>query len=334
MNAVLFSLLHASSTLFGSSGNVIQMEADEVYRGFTVLVYVEGVRVKAFVNLTRKESFISEQLLGTERDTSSVRVELMGQKPKSIEVVPISNPGVSVILGRSFFKGMIIRWDIPRAELHILDNLVETSDGRSISFEEGWFAFGKHTVRLPKLSFAGEIPFGTNLESAYLLTDPTRVIPSPRESVQIVTNLYGALQVVVSPPKTSALDDDPSFERQFVPGASFFGATEVTFDFKKMKVYFKSSPEASHAHILGTRLALKLKAENGVLSVLGSYLKDSDQQLKQFGLVGASVITFADEPFDYAKLGDQGYIRQLLAKLKSKDVLEVSNGKSIFRLGD
>jgi hypothetical protein len=122
-------------------------------------------------------------------------------------------------------------------------------------------------------------------------------------------------------------------ERQFVPGASFFGASEITFDFSKMKVYFTSSPEERSSQVLGTRLSLKLKADNGKLIVLGSYKKSSDDELKKLGLIGASVVSVGDEPFDGAKLGDEEYVRRLLSRIKLKQVIEISDGKQIFRLG-
>ncbi len=320
------------------SGSSYSLNSSDGLAPYTVPVRVNGKEVEAIINLSDRYTFVHPSLVTEvigQDEIVNAQVEAFGIKNDRLicRTDGFTTPRM-ISLGREFFKGRTLIWDIPNARLTVNETAEPLENGRKFDFETGQYKVGAATIFLPILSPCNSIPFGAPLKRGFQFFNTDERRSETRENVFYAFELFGSMQVG-APTKLFDIEfANKGWEQGiFYPGAIFFGAQLVKIDFSSMSIEYLEDSILKGVQLLALRLNSNLELKENGLVLRSGANKQIDQWFRSKGVVGLRVKRIGSLSVDPAKLGDFDYLLSLLRELESGVSVVFTDGSKDVVIG-
>ena len=297
---------------------------------------INGHAVMVSIVLALKDNYIHEDLAAEMsirgRDVETA-ISFAEKKVTDVPFIVEAGNWQGVILGRSFFENSILRWNTSDHVITVLPPDASRDGGFPVDIQSGFFKVLNEQFPLPCISNNTVFPSDEPLKGAFRLAKPGEEFDSAPVGVPVIGLLNGQLQSING--IKSEFGKDSIFGtkfRQGMPGASFFGAQTVEIDFKNSRIFFDPSPALRGAFILGYRLGLDLKVQEGRLVLVGTRPGTPREKLQELGIFGFYVESFGEVKMDVSQLGDVTKIREFLLAIEKEKFMRLSDGENSFIL--
>ena len=325
------------SLLTGIAGaESIPLKYDYKVGKFTFPAIVNGRTLTASINLSLLDSYVSTKALGYQEVSIpkvAVRVKTLGLSEQQVNCRTNLSNDLDMYLGRSFFKDKVLNWDIARQILTVEVPPPGEASKANLDFEKGIFSFGGSVARLPMLSPVTALPKGTLLELANDINSVRNKMPIASNSKYAMANYKGTLQSVIAAEGFGEFGKrPPELSQDFVPGASFFGAQTVQIDFVKSEIKFEANPKLNGIYLLSQKIALRLHIGVHGLCLTGSSDEAFDAFLEERAFKGLYLSRIGDVTIQIDKLGEYGYLLELMQELEVKKSIRLENETTYYTI--
>lgn len=317
----------------------IQLTFSEQERMFSIPVKVNGVSLKAFVNLSEPVTLADPEIIDglTKKDgLAEVAISVNGgREEKTLVSTHWNGRKVPLILGRSFFREKALNWNTGAATLSITTSTPELTDGYAVDIEKGRFLFDGTRVCLPVFSDSTWVPSSAPYNGAqnlFKLDSKYRILNEGRIYLLDLRKQYQSAIL------SDAFNDVPVSENwvneTFYPGLTFFGSQSVVIDFRSLKIDFKVDSRLNGIALLGQRMLCTLEERNGRLYVTNALSTGMQKWLSDYEILGKQFVSkIGSVSVDPSKLGDKNYLLSLFRLLEANSAITFSDGESETVLG-
>lgn len=297
---------------------------------------IKSRAVVVSIILALEENYIHEDLADELSITGREVATTISFAEKEVKDVPFrveTGNWQGVLLGRSFFKNSILRWNTSDHVISVLPTVASRDGGFSIDSQSGFFKVLNEQVPLPCISNNTIFPSDEPVKGAFKIVKPGEQLDYAPPGVPVMGLINGQMQSISGIVSEFGMNSIFGTKfRQGMPGASFFGAQTVEIDFKNSKIFFDPNPALRGAFILGHRLGLDLKVQEGRLVLVGTRPGTPREELQALGIFGFYVESFGEIKMDVSQLGNINKIREYLLAIEKEKFMRLSDGENTFTL--